>query len=171
MAPALRPEQVMFLDNLSAHKGERVKESVEARGCGDGTGGENAGQDETPSSADRYVLPGEEVYPEGVAYDPQTGNFFVGSDMDGTVFRGNVGDDGEAEVFLVPGSDGREDATGMEVDERDQLFIAGRHGTDLRLRRDVWRVDPGVRHPPEPDDLHNRRGRYAPTGPPRVLRV
>ena len=33
LAPALRPGQVVVLDNLSAHKGERVKESVEARGC------------------------------------------------------------------------------------------------------------------------------------------
>jgi transposase len=33
VAPALRPGQVVVLDNLSAHKGERVKESVEARGC------------------------------------------------------------------------------------------------------------------------------------------
>ncbi|MDQ3942209.1 MAG: superoxide dismutase [Actinomycetota bacterium] len=94
--------------------------------CGGGTGGdEDAGQDETPSSAGRYVLPGEEVYPEGVTYDPQTGNFFVGSTTDGTVFRGDVGDDGEAEVFLEPGGDGRETAIGMEVDERDRLFIAG----------------------------------------------
>ena len=33
VAPALRPGQVVVLDNLSVHKGERVKESVEARGC------------------------------------------------------------------------------------------------------------------------------------------
>ena len=33
LAPALRPGQVVVLDNLSAHKGGRVKEIVEARGC------------------------------------------------------------------------------------------------------------------------------------------
>ncbi len=33
LAPALRPGQVVVLDNLSAHKGERVKELVEACGC------------------------------------------------------------------------------------------------------------------------------------------
>ena len=33
MAPALRPGQVVVLENLSSHKGERVKESVKARGC------------------------------------------------------------------------------------------------------------------------------------------
>ncbi len=33
LAPALRPGQVVVLDNLGAHKGERVRELVEARGC------------------------------------------------------------------------------------------------------------------------------------------
>ncbi len=33
LAPALRPGQVVVLDNLAARKGERVKELVEARGC------------------------------------------------------------------------------------------------------------------------------------------
>jgi transposase len=33
LAPALRPGQVVVLDNLSAHKGDRVRALVEARGC------------------------------------------------------------------------------------------------------------------------------------------
>jgi transposase len=33
LAPTLRPGQVIVLDNLSAHKGGRVKEIVEGRGC------------------------------------------------------------------------------------------------------------------------------------------
>ena len=33
LAPTLRPGRVVVLDNLSAHKGERVKELVEAHGC------------------------------------------------------------------------------------------------------------------------------------------
>ena len=33
LAPALRPGQVVVLDNLNAHKGERVRELVRARGC------------------------------------------------------------------------------------------------------------------------------------------
>jgi transposase len=34
LAPALRPGQVMVLDNLGAHKkGERVRELIEGRGC------------------------------------------------------------------------------------------------------------------------------------------
>ena len=33
LAPALRPGQVVVLDNLGAHKGGRVRESIEGRGC------------------------------------------------------------------------------------------------------------------------------------------
>jgi transposase len=33
LAPTLRPGQVVVMDNLSAHKGGRVREIVEARGC------------------------------------------------------------------------------------------------------------------------------------------
>lgn len=33
LGPALRPGQVVILDNLGAHKGERVRELVEGKGC------------------------------------------------------------------------------------------------------------------------------------------
>lgn len=33
LAPTLEPGQIVVMDNLSAHKGGRVKEIVEARGC------------------------------------------------------------------------------------------------------------------------------------------
>jgi transposase len=33
LAPALSPGQVVVLDNLAAHKGQRVRRLVEARGC------------------------------------------------------------------------------------------------------------------------------------------
>jgi len=33
LAPALRPGQVVVVDNLGAHRGERVRELLEARGC------------------------------------------------------------------------------------------------------------------------------------------
>jgi DDE superfamily endonuclease len=32
-APSLRPGQVMGMDNLSSHKGSRVRELIEQRGC------------------------------------------------------------------------------------------------------------------------------------------
>ena len=33
LAPALRPGQIVVLDNLAAHKGERARELVEEQGC------------------------------------------------------------------------------------------------------------------------------------------
>ena len=33
LAPSLRPGQVVVMDNLTAHKGERVRELIEGRGC------------------------------------------------------------------------------------------------------------------------------------------
>jgi hypothetical protein len=33
LAPTLRPGQIVVMDNLSAHKGKRVREPVEERGC------------------------------------------------------------------------------------------------------------------------------------------
>jgi transposase len=33
LAPALKPGQVVVLDNLSAHTGERVRQLIEAKGC------------------------------------------------------------------------------------------------------------------------------------------
>jgi transposase len=34
LVPSLRPGQVVVMDNLTAHKGERVRELIEGRGCG-----------------------------------------------------------------------------------------------------------------------------------------
>ena len=33
LAPSLRPGQVVVMDNLGAHRADRVKELIEARGC------------------------------------------------------------------------------------------------------------------------------------------
>lgn len=74
---------------------------------------------------DRYILPGKAVFPEGIAYQPRTGDFFVSSTTDGTIFRGNVREK-LARVFLPGGSDGRTTAVGLNVDDyQGRLFIAG----------------------------------------------
>ena len=74
--------------------------------------------------AQRYVLPGDKVFPEGVAFQPSTGDFFVSSTTDGTIFRGNIAQ-GAAAPFLAAGSDGRTTATGMKVDTIGRLYISG----------------------------------------------
>lgn len=79
-----------------------------------------------PSGVERYTLRGEDIFPEGIAFRESTGDFFVSSTTDGTIYRGNIEDSGDAEVFLPGGQDGRTSAVGMTVDEQGRLFIAGR---------------------------------------------
>ena len=70
-----------------------------------------------------YVLPGANVFPEGVTVRPGSDQFFVSSTGDGTVFRGTL-DKPRAKVFLKPRADGRVVATGLRA-TRDHLIVAG----------------------------------------------
>jgi len=74
-----------------------------------------------PSS---YVLPGDKVFPEGIAYEASSDSFYVGSTTDGTIFRGNRSS-GAVTVFSAGGLDGRASVTGMKADGRGHLFVAG----------------------------------------------
>jgi len=74
---------------------------------------------------ERYILPGDRVFPESIAYQPTTGDFFVSSTTDGTIFRGNVQSE-SVDVFLPGGTDGRTTAIGVKVDDDlGRLFVAG----------------------------------------------
>jgi sugar lactone lactonase YvrE len=71
-----------------------------------------------------YTLPGDAVFPEGVALDPRGTSIFVSSTTDGTIFKGRIG---QAELTpLAPGgAGGRTTANGLQVDGRGRLFVAG----------------------------------------------
>ncbi|MEV8534534.1 SMP-30/gluconolactonase/LRE family protein [Streptomyces sp. NPDC051211] len=69
-----------------------------------------------------FVLPGAKVYPEGIAADARTGDVYVGSYADGTVYRARPGRR-TAEVFLPAGTDGRDTANGLRVDDRGRLWV------------------------------------------------
>ncbi|MGB3634686.1 MAG: SMP-30/gluconolactonase/LRE family protein [Rubrobacteraceae bacterium] len=81
---------------------------------------------ETASVPKQFELPGQNIFPEGIAYDEATGDFFVSATSDGTIYRGNVEEGAETEVFLEGGQDDRTSAVGMTVDDEGRLFIAGR---------------------------------------------
>lgn len=72
----------------------------------------------------RYILPGNMVFPEGIAYQQGTPYFYVSSNADGTIFRGNLREE-MTQVFLPGGQDGRTSATGLKVDNQGRLFVSG----------------------------------------------
>lgn len=70
-----------------------------------------------------YILPGDDVFPEGIAYREGTDNFYVSSTTDGTIFLGDL-EKPVTDVFLPGGEDGRTTAVGLAFGAR-RLFIAG----------------------------------------------
>jgi hypothetical protein len=81
-----------------------------------------AGARTTPTS---YVLPGSNVFPEGIDYLPRTGQFFVSSTGDGSVLRGEFGTPTASPAFVAP-TGIPFSAIGVAVDKRnDLLYVAG----------------------------------------------
>ncbi|MEJ7741192.1 MAG: hypothetical protein WKF73_00830 [Nocardioidaceae bacterium] len=94
-----------------------------AAGCGS-----DAAPGESQAS---FEVPGQTVFPEGVGVDHATGDFFVGSTNDGTIYRGTLDGSGASDAgavtpFLAGGEDGRTAATGIKVDQQGRLWAAGR---------------------------------------------
>lgn len=84
------------------------------------------GESEAPIQAlpTQYVLPGDQVFPEGIAFDEGEDVFYVSSTTDGTIFfQTDLGSD-TLEVFSEGGADDRTTAIGLAVQE-DRLFVAG----------------------------------------------
>lgn len=73
-----------------------------------------------------YELPETDVFPEGVAVDPERHVFYVGSTSDGAVYRGDLAS-GEIDVFLEGNVDGRTAVTGIKVAPDGRLIVAGRN--------------------------------------------
>jgi hypothetical protein len=71
----------------------------------------------------QYVIPGDNVFPEGVSLRPGTDQFFVSSTGTGTIYRGTL-DKPRLKVFLEPGEDGRVIANGLRAGS-DHLVVAG----------------------------------------------
>jgi Cu-Zn family superoxide dismutase len=70
-----------------------------------------------------YTLPGSAVFPEGVAYQASTGNFFVSSTTDGSILRGNVME--AAATPFITGGGTQFSAIGVKVDDAGRLAVAG----------------------------------------------
>jgi sugar lactone lactonase YvrE len=70
-----------------------------------------------------YVIPGDDVFPEGITLRPGSETFYVSSTTDGTVYRGTLRKR-RLEAFLAPGEHGRINAVGLRA-SREQLVVAG----------------------------------------------
>jgi hypothetical protein len=81
-----------------------------------------------PSS---YTLPGSAVFPEGVAYQPTTGDFFVSSTTDGSILRGSVMEPAAAPFIAGPGT--QFSAVGVKVDDAARLIVAGGMTGEVRV--------------------------------------
>jgi Cu-Zn family superoxide dismutase len=77
-----------------------------------------------PSS---YVLPGNDVFPEGIDFWPKTGQFFVTGAGNGSIMRGQL-DDANATV-LVPATGVPFSTIGVKVDKRNELLYVAGGGT------------------------------------------
>jgi Cu-Zn family superoxide dismutase len=71
-----------------------------------------------------YALPGRNVFPEGIAYQPSEHAFYVSSTTNGAIFRAEL-NDRAARVFLPGGQHDRVTAVGLDVDGNNRLYIAG----------------------------------------------
>ncbi|MGW4326636.1 SMP-30/gluconolactonase/LRE family protein [Nocardia sp. NPDC004573] len=69
-----------------------------------------------------YELPGDRVYPEGIAVDARTGDVYVGSYTTGAVYRATP-DARRAEVFLPEGAGDHNTANGLKVDAAGRLWV------------------------------------------------
>ncbi len=91
---------------------------------------QRAGAQATPAAnpaaaTTTYEIPGDQVFPEGIAYDPAAGLFYVGSTEDGTIYRGDLAT-GLVEAWLLGGEDERTAVTGLKVDAAGRLIACGR---------------------------------------------
>lgn len=95
-----------------------------------------------------FALPGDAVFPESVGVDPSSGDAYVGSLADGSLYR--LAPAGDVELWSPAGEDGRTSVAGVKVDSRGRLWAAEAYaGTlsiyDIASRALIARLDVGAR--------------------------
>lgn len=83
-------------------------------------------------STDAFTLPGPELIPEGIAVDPATGTFYVGSIRQRTIVAIRAG--GAATPFVPPRKDGLMAVIGLRVDPVRRLLWAASNGAESMER-------------------------------------
>ncbi|HVF80759.1 MAG TPA: hypothetical protein VM884_02455 [Flavisolibacter sp.] len=78
-----------------------------------------------------YALPGDTLFPEGIAYHAKTGHFYTGSVSSGDLLKVSV-QTGDVQTFATGSSQGRRAATGLKLDAQDRLWVCG--GADNKIQ-------------------------------------
>lgn len=78
-----------------------------------------------------YALPGDTLFPEGIAYNNKTGNFYTGSVTSGDLIEVNV-ETGTSKLLAPGASQNRKAATGMKIDQMNRLWVCG--GADNKIQ-------------------------------------
>src|SRR6186713_2211097 len=71
-----------------------------------------------------YPLPDSNFFPEGIAYNPKTGDFYTGSTISGNIMKINV-ETGASGLFSAGAKQGRSFCTGMKLDAKNRLWVCG----------------------------------------------
>jgi len=86
-----------------------------------------------------FELPGAAVFPESIGLDPASGDAYVGSLADGTIYR--LGSSGGVDVVSPAGADSRRSVAGVKVDDAGRLWAAGGYeGTVHVYGLEPWRL-------------------------------
>jgi sugar lactone lactonase YvrE len=78
-----------------------------------------------------YPLPGDTFFPEGIAFNNKTGNFYTGSVANGDIVQVNV-ETGATKILALGKSQNRNAATGMKIDRMNRLWVSG--GGDNKIQ-------------------------------------
>lgn len=73
---------------------------------------------------ERYVLPGNNFFPEGIAYDPTKGVFYTGSIGTGNIVKVDV-QTGDTVLFASGAAQGRTVCNGLKLDAQGRLWVSG----------------------------------------------
>lgn len=80
--------------------------------------------------ASPYELPGDSLFPEGVAYDDRSGMIFVGSATQGTILQVNA-ETGEVTTLVEGGQRESFTTLGIKVDRQNRLWVAGGNSGEI----------------------------------------
>ncbi len=79
---------------------------------------------QVPDGTTEYALPGDAVFPEGIAVHEPSGTFFVSGAGSGGIYRVDLAT-GEATEFVAAGTRQQFTTIGLDVDDQGRLWVAG----------------------------------------------